>query len=227
MWSMEEDEGSDQTIRPHWVAAHAHLKNEFSEDEKHHLMSWLKVSSHTHHICFMLHVSNFISLGCLTRGIVRNPEKDVLLGFLAFIILYRNKTLFCYKNELFICILPIFWPISNLHTCSQPTICTVKPLHVVNPWRHRDMYSQPTICTVKPLHVVNPWRHRDMYSQPTICTVNPLYMYSQTTTCSHSMTSSWHVQSTHYMYSQPTTCSQPTISWHVQSTHYVQLNHHM
>ena len=42
---MEVDEGSDQKskIYPHWMAAHAHLKNEFMEDEKcHNLMSWLK-----------------------------------------------------------------------------------------------------------------------------------------------------------------------------------------
>ena len=44
-WSMEVDEGSDQKsdIWPHWMTAHARLKNEFTEDEKcHNLMSWLK-----------------------------------------------------------------------------------------------------------------------------------------------------------------------------------------
>ena len=43
-WSMEVDEGSDQKsdIYPRWIAAHAHLKNEFTEDEKcHYLMRWL------------------------------------------------------------------------------------------------------------------------------------------------------------------------------------------
>ena len=43
-WSMEVDERADQTsdIQPHWVAAYAHLKNEFTEDEKYHnLMGWL------------------------------------------------------------------------------------------------------------------------------------------------------------------------------------------
>ena len=43
-WSMEVDEGSDQNsdIYSHWTAAHARLKNEFTEDEKcHNLMSWL------------------------------------------------------------------------------------------------------------------------------------------------------------------------------------------
>ena len=42
---MEVDEGSDQKldIYRHWMAAHAHLKNEFTEDEKYHnLMNWLK-----------------------------------------------------------------------------------------------------------------------------------------------------------------------------------------
>ena len=41
---MEVDEGSDQKsdIKPHWMAAHARLKTEFTEDEKcHNLMSWL------------------------------------------------------------------------------------------------------------------------------------------------------------------------------------------
>ena len=40
--------GSKRSVRPkirhlaHWMAAHAHLKNEFTEDEKYHnLMSWL------------------------------------------------------------------------------------------------------------------------------------------------------------------------------------------
>ena len=40
------DEGSDQNsdIYRHWMAAHAHLKNEFMEDEKYHnLMTWLKL----------------------------------------------------------------------------------------------------------------------------------------------------------------------------------------
>ena len=41
---MEVVEGSDQKsdIWPHWMAAHARLKNEFMEDEKcHNLMRWL------------------------------------------------------------------------------------------------------------------------------------------------------------------------------------------
>ena len=35
---MEADEGSDQKadIQPHWMAAHARLNNEFTEDEKCH-----------------------------------------------------------------------------------------------------------------------------------------------------------------------------------------------
>ena len=54
-WSMEVDEESDQKsdILPHWMAAHARLKNEFTEDEKcHNLMSWFKLSSNTLLICF-------------------------------------------------------------------------------------------------------------------------------------------------------------------------------
>ena len=42
-WGVK-DEGSDQKsdILPHWMAAHARLKNEFTEDEKYHnLMRWL------------------------------------------------------------------------------------------------------------------------------------------------------------------------------------------
>ena len=53
-WSMEVDEGSDQKldIWPHWMAAHARLKNEFTEDEKYHnLMSCL--------ICHLLFLSTF------------------------------------------------------------------------------------------------------------------------------------------------------------------------
>ena len=41
---MKIDEGSDQTsdIWPHWMASHARLKNEFTEDNKYHnLMTWL------------------------------------------------------------------------------------------------------------------------------------------------------------------------------------------
>ena len=41
-WSMEIDDGSNQKsdIKPHWMAAHEHLKNAFTEDEKcHNLMS--------------------------------------------------------------------------------------------------------------------------------------------------------------------------------------------
>ena len=44
---MEVDKGSDQKsdIQPHWMAGHARLKNEFTEDEKcHNLMRWLKYS---------------------------------------------------------------------------------------------------------------------------------------------------------------------------------------
>ena len=40
---MEVNKGSDQKsdIYPSWIAAHARLKNEFTEDEKYHyLMSW-------------------------------------------------------------------------------------------------------------------------------------------------------------------------------------------
>ena len=43
-WSMEVDEGSHQKsdIYPHWMAAHAHLNNKFTEDEKcHNLTRWL------------------------------------------------------------------------------------------------------------------------------------------------------------------------------------------
>ena len=42
---MEVDEGSDKTsdIYPHWTAAHARLKNEFTEDETYHnLTRWFK-----------------------------------------------------------------------------------------------------------------------------------------------------------------------------------------
>ena len=41
---MEVDEGSDQKsdIYPHWMAAHARFKNDFTEDEKNHnFVSWL------------------------------------------------------------------------------------------------------------------------------------------------------------------------------------------
>ena len=41
---MEVDEESDQKsdIYPHWMAAHARLKNEFTEDENYHnLKGWL------------------------------------------------------------------------------------------------------------------------------------------------------------------------------------------
>ena len=51
---MEVDEGSDQKSdnQPHWKAAHAHLKNEFTEDEKYHnLMRWLNS------ICFRINDS--------------------------------------------------------------------------------------------------------------------------------------------------------------------------
>ena len=43
--SMEVDNGSNQKsdISPHWMAAHVHLKNEFTEDGKYQSrMSWLK-----------------------------------------------------------------------------------------------------------------------------------------------------------------------------------------
>ena len=35
-WSMDVDKGSNQIsdIQAHWMAAHAHLNNEFTEDEK-------------------------------------------------------------------------------------------------------------------------------------------------------------------------------------------------
>ena len=41
--SIEVDKGSDQKsdIEPHRMAAHVHLKNEFMEDGKYHLMIWL------------------------------------------------------------------------------------------------------------------------------------------------------------------------------------------
>ena len=41
---MKVDKGSDQKadIQPHWMAVHAYLKNEFTEDKKcQNLMSWL------------------------------------------------------------------------------------------------------------------------------------------------------------------------------------------
>ena len=57
--SMEVDEGSAKKsdILPHWMAVHAHLKNEFMEEEKNHnLTSWPYVvrsneaiSSHSFH----------------------------------------------------------------------------------------------------------------------------------------------------------------------------------
>ena len=43
-WSMEVDERSNHKsdIQPHWMVAHARLKNEFTEDEKYHnLPIWL------------------------------------------------------------------------------------------------------------------------------------------------------------------------------------------
>ena len=43
-WTMEVDEGSDQKsdIKPHWMAAHAYLRNEFTEDKKcQNLIIWL------------------------------------------------------------------------------------------------------------------------------------------------------------------------------------------
>ena len=45
-WSMEVDgEYQITDIQPHWMAAHARLKNEFTEDEQYHnLMKWFKCS---------------------------------------------------------------------------------------------------------------------------------------------------------------------------------------
>ena len=43
---MEVDEGTNQKsdIYPHWMAVHARLKNEFTEDKKYHnLVRWLIV----------------------------------------------------------------------------------------------------------------------------------------------------------------------------------------
>ena len=40
---MEDDKGSGQNsdIKPHWMAEHARLKNDFREDEKdHNIMTW-------------------------------------------------------------------------------------------------------------------------------------------------------------------------------------------
>ena len=48
-WSIEVDEVSDQKldIQPHWMAAHAHFKNVFTEDEKcQNLMTWLISTLH-------------------------------------------------------------------------------------------------------------------------------------------------------------------------------------
>ena len=54
-WSVEVDEGSDQKsdIKPHWMAAHARLKNEFMKDEKSHnlIMAHTWVSD----LYFMVH----------------------------------------------------------------------------------------------------------------------------------------------------------------------------
>ena len=52
-WSIEVDEASDQKsdIWSRWMAAHARLKNEFTEGEKcHNLVSWLSCSFHTNSI---------------------------------------------------------------------------------------------------------------------------------------------------------------------------------
>ena len=40
--SMEVDEGEDQKadIKPHWMAAHVYLKNEFTEDKKCHNLKY-------------------------------------------------------------------------------------------------------------------------------------------------------------------------------------------
>ena len=45
---MEVDKGSDQKsdILPHWMAAHACLKNEFTEDEKYHSL----ISTYFNHL---------------------------------------------------------------------------------------------------------------------------------------------------------------------------------
>ena len=54
---MEVDEMFDQKsdILPHWMAAHARLKNEFTEDEKcHNLMSWLNKTSFQGKLLYVL-----------------------------------------------------------------------------------------------------------------------------------------------------------------------------
>ena len=57
-WSMEADKGSDQKsdIYPHWMAVPAHLKNEFTEEEKfHNLMWWLNYKVLTTHRAIRLY----------------------------------------------------------------------------------------------------------------------------------------------------------------------------
>ena len=73
---MEVDKGYDQTsdIHPHWMAAHARLKNESTEDEKYHnLMSWLNctfISVNKVHfmlVCIMYTVVSSAELATLQR----------------------------------------------------------------------------------------------------------------------------------------------------------------
>ena len=62
---MEVDEGSNKKsdICPHWMAAHARLKNEFTEYVKcHNLMSWLKFLLFFGAGCLVLELSTMTSM---------------------------------------------------------------------------------------------------------------------------------------------------------------------
>ena len=102
--SMKVDEGSNQKsdIQPHWMAAHAHLKNECMGDKKcHNLMSWLKchqISCMTPkfltlwiwiHISFQNeHGQNIIILEsvCVCINFVREGMVDVRTNTTLFIV---------------------------------------------------------------------------------------------------------------------------------------------
>ena len=62
---MEVDEGSDKKpdSMPHWMASHARLKIEFTEDEKYHnLMRWLIVKLGFSGVDVIFSFSAFLSL---------------------------------------------------------------------------------------------------------------------------------------------------------------------
>ena len=73
---MEVNKESDQKsdIQPHWMAAHARLKNEFSEDEKYHdLIGWLKchLRKGKSECSYSLDYHQSSLKGCFRRSVLR------------------------------------------------------------------------------------------------------------------------------------------------------------